>query len=575
MLSNDMHLSLSVPELWYEADLEAPNMAPMAAFHVAGVTCPAYPSWWRDITSTLRGDSRTWAPTCRTSTSSTRAAHPLARSSAPTGGDWQPIRYRAEVIHVRGGADVTVDVPLTRHGDTDTPIISSTFSGGETRSISLRWTIYDPKEVTFPLLAIDSASDWASMLSAVSGWGAPPQNLVYADDHGHIGYHAIGPIPVRGDMNNPAPLSPVPIDTAAPDAASHEWVGYIPFDQLPQAFDPPDGILVTANARVTPDGYRYPITLNWMAPYRTERIYKLLESRQGQSPAPPQPLGPADMLAIQTDVFSEVDQVIAQRLAYAIDHTTGPLKDDKKLRQAADLLRNWNGEVDANAAAPAIVDSARTAFWAMLLIPKLAPQVATQLANGADLSKDTSLSADVASTANLWRQYIWGESDTVAEKLITDTPARWLPAGYPNWQDFLAAVVKRGLLDGHAPRDLSAWRYGEAYPIDLEHPIFALSPVLESLAGRPTGTGRQPQSGDRTTIRQVDFSFGPSERFTTDLSDPDRTTLNLVLGESGNPASPWYMDQFDDWIHGRTYPMPFTNAATQSGITHRLTLTPQ
>ena len=583
MLSNDMHLSLSVPELWYEADLEAPNTAPLAAFHVAGVTLPGIP-----FVVTGHNDHVAWGFTNLGADvqdlyiEHTRGT-PTGAEFQTAGGDWQPIRYRAEVIHVRGGADVTVDVPLTRHGDTDTPIISSTFSGGETRSISLRWTIYDPKEVTFPLLAIDSASDWASMLSAVAGWGAPPQNLVYADDQGHIGYHAIGPIPVRGDMENPAPLSPVPIDTAAPDAASHEWVGYIPFDQLPQAFDPPDGILVTANARVTPEGYRYPITLNWMSPYRTERIYKLLEgnpgklleSGPGQIPALPQPLGPADMLAIQTDVFSEVDQVIAQRLAYAIDHTTGPLKDDKNLHQAADLLRDWNGEVDANAAAPAIVDSARAAFWAMLLIPKLAPQVATQLANGADLSKNTSLPADVASTANLWRQYIWGESDTVAEKLITDTPARWLPAGYPNWQDFLAAVVKRGLVDAHAPRDLRTWRYGEAYPIDLEHPIFALSPVLESLAGRPTGTGRQPQSGDRTTIRQVDFSFGPSERFTTDLSDPDRTTLNLVLGESGNPASPWYMDQFDDWLHGRTYPMPFTNAATQSGITHRLTLTPQ
>jgi len=575
MLSNDMHLSLGVPELWYEADLEAPNVAPMAAFHVAGVTLPGIP-----FVVTGHNDHVAWGFTNLGADvqdlyiEHTRGT-PNGAEFQTAGGDWQPIRYRAEVIHVRGGADVTIDVPLTRHGDTDTPIISSTFSGGETRSISLRWTIYDPKEVTFPLLAIDSASDWASMLSAVAGWGAPPQNLVYADDQGHIGYHAIGPIPVRGDMNNPAPLSPVPIDTAAPDAATHEWVGYIPFDQLPQAFDPPDGILVTANARVTPEGYRYPITLNWMSPYRTERIYKLLERNSAQTTSPSQPLIPADMLAIQTDVFSEVDQVIAQRLAYAIDHTTGPLKDDKKLHQAADLLRNWNGEVDANAAAPAIVDSARADFWAMLLIPKLAPQVATRLANGADISNDKSLPADVASNAKIWRQYIWGESDSVAEQLLTDTPARWLPAGYPNWQDFLAAVVKRGLLDAHAPRDLSTWRYGEAYPIDLEHPIFALSPVLEDLAGRPTGTGRQPQNGDRTTVRQVDFSFGPSERFTTDLRDPDRTTLNLVLGESGNPASPWYMDQFDDWLHGRTYPMPFTHAATQTGITHTLTLTPQ
>jgi penicillin amidase len=575
MLSNDIHLSLGVPELWYEADLEAPNTAPLAEFHAAGITLPGIP-----FIVAGHNDHVAWGFTVLGADvqdlyiEHTRGA-PTGAQFQTTSGDWQPIRYRPELIHVRGGADVTVDVPLTRHGDTDTPVVSSIFSGGETRTVSLRWTVYDPTQVNFPLLAMDSAGDWASMLSAVSKWGAPPLNLIYADDQGHIGYHAIGPIPVRGDMNNPAPLSPVPIDTAAPDAASHEWVGYIPFDQLPQVFDPPDGILVSANGRVTPDGYRYPITLNWMSPYRTERIYKILESGSGQTPAPPHPLTSADMLSIQTDVFSELDQVIAQRLAYAIDHTTGALKDDKQLHQAADLLRDWDGHVDASAAAPAIVESARADLWAMLLIPKLAPQVPAQIANGADLAKDKSLPADAKRTALLWQAYFWGERESVEEEIVTHTPARWLPAGYANWNDFLAAVVKTGLRDAHAPTDLSSWRYGNAFPIDLEHPIFALSPALRSLVGRPTGTGPQPQSGDRTTIRQVDASFGPSERFSIDFGDLDRTTLSLAVGQSGDPASPWYMDQFDDWLNGRTYALPFTPAAAQPTFAHSLTLTPQ
>jgi penicillin amidase len=575
MLSNDIHLSLSVPELWYEADLDAPNAAPLAEFHVAGITLPGIP-----FVVAGHNDHVAWGLTILGADvqdlyiEHTRGT-PNGAQFQTVAGDWQPIRYRPELIHVRGAADVTLDVPLTRHGDVDTPVVSSIFSGGETRTISLRWTVYDPTVVNFPLLAIDSASDWASMLSAVSTWGGPPVNLIYADDQGHIGYHAIGPVPVRGDMNNPAPLSPVPIDTAAPDAATHEWAGYIPFDQMPQAFDPPDGVLVSANGRVTSDGYRYPITLNWEAPYRTERIYKILESGPGQTPAPVHPLTSADMLAIQTDVFSELDQVIAQRLAYAIDHTSGALKDDKSLRQAADLLRNWDGNVDANAAAPAIVESARAALWPMLLVPKLAPQAAILLANGADLSKDKSLSPDEARAANLWQSYVWGERDSVEEEIVTHTPVRWLPATYPNWDDFLAAVVQRGLRDAHAPSDLGTWRFGNAFPIDLEHPIFARSPLLQSLVGMPTGTGPQPRSGDRSTVRQVDTSFGPSERFTTDFGDLDRTTLDLAVGQSGNPASPWYMDQFDDWLNGRTYALPFTPAATQPTITHTLTLTPQ
>jgi penicillin amidase len=575
MLSNDIHLSLSAPELWYEADLEAPNPAPLAAFHAAGITLPGMP-----FVVAGHNDHVAWGFTILGADvqdlyiEHTRGT-PTGAEFQTVGGDWKPVRYQAEVIHVRGGADVTLDVPLTRHGDCDTPIVSSIFSGGETRTVSLRWTVYDPTKVNFPLLAVDSASDWASMLDAAAGWGAPPVNLIYADDQGHIGYHAIGPVPVRGDMNNPAALSAVPIDTAAPDAASHEWVGYIPFDQLPQVLDPPGGILVTANGRVTPDGYRYPITLNWMAPYRTERIYKILESGPGQTPGPTHPLAPADMLAIQTDVFSELDRVIAQRLAYAIDHTSGALKNDKSLHQAADLLRNWNGQVDANSAAPAIVDAARAALWPMLLIPKLAPQAAAEVASGADLSKDKSLPADAARTANLWAAYVWGERDSVEEEIVTHTPARWLPPTYANWDDFLAAVVQRGLHDAHAPRDLSAWQYGKAFPLDLEHPIFGRSQLLQSVIGVPTGTGPEPDSGDLTTIKQVGPSFGPSDRFTTDLGGFDSTTLNLVLGQSGNPASPWYMDQFEDWLHARTYALPFTPAATRATITHTLTLTPQ
>ena len=91
----------------------------------------------------------------------------------------------------------------------------------------------------------------------------------------------------------------------------------------------------------------------------------------------------------------------------------------------------------------------------------------------------------------------------------------------------------------------------------------------------PTGTGPQAQSGDLTTVKQVGAAFGPSERFTTDLSNPDQTTLNIVLGQSGNPVSPWFMDQFQDWLHGRTYPMPFSPAAAQAATTHTLTLTPR
>jgi penicillin amidase len=327
-----------------------------------------------------------------------------------------------------------------------------------------------------------------------------------------------------------------------------------------------------------------------MAPYRTERIYKVLDPSPalaqesgatvplpaGGGFAPNHKLTPDDMLALQTDVFSELDQFIAQRLAYSIDHADGAFKDDKQLHQAADILRRWNGNVDATAAAPAIVNAARAAFWPMLLIPKLTPQFAELVVKGVDVSKGKDLPADAVDTANLWRLYKWGERASVEEELLMHTPARWLPPGFPTWENFLTAVVKRGLSDAHAPSNLNTWQQGKAFPLNIQHPILSrANPLEQRLLGVPTGTGPQPQSGDGTTVRQAGAAFGPSERFTTDMSDPDRTTLNIVLGQSGDPASLWFMDQFRAWLAGTSYALPFNQPSIQAATVHTLTLKPR
>lgn len=532
LLSNDMHLNHSVPGVWYEADLESGA----GNFHAAGVTLPGYP-----FVIVGHNDHIAWGFTnLGADVQDLYVEH--IRGTGPTAeyesadNTWYPLLHHREVIHVHNRSDVVLDVAATQHGDTATPLISTLFPK-EKRALSLRWTIYDPANITPSFFNIDSAIDWPSFITAFSTFGGPAQNVVYADEHGNIGYHAAGRIPIRGNISQPAPLAPVPTDALDP---THEWAGYIPFDQLPQTFDPAGGILATANARITPDNYPYPITLNWAAPYRNERIWKVLSSRDH--------LTPADMLALQTDVYSDLDHVIAQRLAYDIDHSA---TKDRRIRQAADILRKWNGNVDANASAPAIVDAARAALWPLLLNPHLGP-------NPGD-------------SAQL---YTWNEKPFAEEQLIMHTPARWLPARYANWDELLTAAVSSGLTEAHAPSDLTKWQYGKSHPVDIEHPLFSLSPLLKNLIGTPTGTGPQPQSGDTTTVKQVGRSFGPSERFTADLSDLDHSTLNIVLGQSGNPASPWFMDQWPAWYKGTTFLLPFTRPAIDATTTHTLTLTP-
>jgi penicillin amidase len=548
LLSNDMHLNHGVPGTWYEADLEAPT--PTGEFHVSGVSLPGSPFIIVGHNAHIAwGFTNLGATVQDLEIEHLRGTGATAEYETPAGA-WQPVLHQQEIIHVKGAKDVVLDILATQHGNLTTPIISGIFPS-EKRALSLNWTIYDPANLTAPFFAINSATGWPDLHAAFANWGGPSQNLVFADDQGHIGYHAVGKVPIRGSLSQPTPISPLPTDALD---TTQQWAGYIPFDQLPQAFDPPGGILATANSRVTPDNYLYPITLDWSAPYRNERIWKVLSSKDH--------LTPADMLALQTDVYSAVDHVIAQRLAYAIDHATTPaFTGDKRLHQAADLLRDWNGNVDADAAAPAIVDAARTALWPLLIDPQLKPE-----------PQPTSKSIRPFDPSQL---YIWGEKAYAEEWLIMHTPARWLPAKYHTWDDLLAAAVAEGLRNAHAPFNLAKWRYGDANPIDIEHPIFSQSPLLELLIGRPTGTGVHPQSGDHTTVKQVGRSFGPSERFTADLANLDHSTLNIVLGQSGDPASPWFMSQWPVWYHGTTLAMPFTNPAVDATTTHTLTLTPK
>ncbi|WP_158792478.1 penicillin acylase family protein [Granulicella sp. L60] len=557
LLSNDMHLAHGVPGIWYQADLEASTLT--GGLHVTGVSLPGVP-----FVIVGHNEHVAWGFTNLGATvqdvyiEHMRGAGSSAEYQAADGG-WRPVLHQQETIHVKGGKDVVLDVQATQHGAAVTPVLTGILPS-EKRTLSLRWTIYDPANVTPSFLAMDSAVDGSSLVNAFSTFGGPAQNLVYADDQGHIGYHAVGRIPIRGSVAAPAAISPVPSDALD---TTQEWVANIPYDKLPQAVDPPNGILATANARVTADDYPYPITLDWSAPYRNERIWKLLSER---SIATKDHLTPSDMLAIQTDVYSDLDHVIAERLAYAIDHASKPdFTHDKRLHQAADLLRDWNGSMDTDAAAPTIVSAARTALWPLLLDPQALPQPGQSQAEHASDTKPEDLAA----------LYTWSNKAYAEEWLIMHTPARWLSSRYSNWDDLLTAAVARGLVEGHAPHDLSTWRYGHIHTVDIEHPIYGQSALLQRLIGVPIGTGDQPQSGDGTTIKQVGHTFGPSERFTADFANFDDSTLNLVLGESSNPASPWFLDQWHAWYHGTTFSLPFSHAAVDAATTHTLTLTPR
>lgn len=508
LLSNDMHLGHQLPGVWYEVQLHSGD------FNVAGVSLPGLP-----FVVVGHNQRIAWGFTNLNPDVQDLFVEEFNSSGeyqTPTG--WRKPEIDHQVIHVKGQPDVALDVVVTRHG----PIVTNLLPAGEARKIALQWVIYDEQNIGIPLYDLNTAQNWEQFRYAFSQYATPSQNVVYADVDGHIGYQPMGRIPIRASGDGTVPVSGAD--------GKHDWVGYVPFDKLPSLYDPPSGIIATANSKITPDGYPYLLATQWYPPYRAVRIYQVLESANKK-------LSAADMLALQTDITSAYDRFFADRFVYAIDHSS---KASVRTHQAADIMRGFDGRMTADSVAPTIEIRARAALWKKLLEPKL----------GAD-----------------WDMYTWSESSVVLESMVQNQPARWLPPGCNNFNDLLTDAVDEALTE--APSDLKSWKYGTAFPVEINHPIFGGIPVLN----RWTGPGKLPQSGGGYTVKQVGRRFGPSERMTVDFSDLDKSTLNIVIGQSGQLLSPHYMDHWDAWYNNKSFVLPFSDPAIQSARAHELTLT--
>ena len=538
LLSNDPHIAHSVPSVWYMVHLEAPGM------DVSGVSLPGAPTVIIGHNQRIAWGMTNTGPDVQDLY--IEQLNPSNPGQYLHNGQWVDAEVRDEVIKVRGSGEDHLTVRVTRHG----PIISVERG----RALALSWTALQPRALQFPFVAVNQAQNWQEFTKAIRGFTGPEQNMVYADVDGNIGYYAPAWVPVRrsGDGSVPEP--------GATD--DYDWIGYVPFDDLPHAYNPASGIIATANSRVIPLGYPYYFTDDWAAPFRTARIFDLLEagtpgrqcgpapaaaasglSGAGQDPPPQRACFTVDdMLKIDMDIHPLDDAWLAPALVRAAaSHPPG----SDEARQAIDLLQHWNGEATADSPVPLICHDTMIALRERVLRPK----------TGDDLARRN-----------------WSLSTIFLEKVIDQHLTRWRPPGDADFDATLMASLDEGLkrigqrAKGHDP---AAWRWGDTIPLTFHHPLDALP-----IAGRFFDVGPFPQRGTANCVKATTPGAGPSMRMVVDFSDFDNSVQNLTLGESGEVSSPYYADQFQAWYTGQSFPMLFSDAAVDRGAVHRLRLEP-
>ncbi len=497
LVANDPHLEFAAPATWYQVHLEAPGL------NVTGVSLPGVPA-----VIVGHNDRIAWGVT---NLGFDVQDLYIEKLDPNTGrylyqGQQMQAQMERETIPVKGGKPVEFSQWVTRHG----PVIAR--EGKQT--LALRWTATEPASFQFMFLELNRARNWQEFTAALARFPGPGQNFVYGDVDGNIGYHATGHCPIRSGYDGS-----VPVDGSS---GQYEWTGYIPFEELPSFYNPPQGFIVTANQNPFPKNYKYPVHGQFAPQYRSNQIRALLAAHNG--------LKPQDMVVVEKDVYSAFSAYLARKMVTAFDHKK---PGDAVLRDAVDVLRPWNGQMEKGTAAPMLVTLAYQQFR-------------RRVAEAASPGKGEVYSEEMA--------------PAVVQLILEMDSKGW----FADQDAVLMASLKDAIDEGSKMQGSSVrrWDYGTYNELEIKQPVGSQLPLV----GRYFNIGPVKMSGSSTTVKQTTRRLGPSMRFVADTSDWDKSLNNLTIGESGEILSSHYKDQWDAYWEGRSFPMQFKNVDAKSTL---------
>src|SRR3990172_8509546 len=537
ILANDPHLGIQMPSIWYEIGLHCDPVGPECPIEVVGSSFAGAPGVIIGHNARIAWGVTNLGPDVQDLF--IEHINPDNPNQYEYQGQWLDMELVREEILVDGEEEpVVLFARITRHG----PIINDVLEGAEEdwsygwQPLALSWTALQPGTLMRSVMLLDRAVNWDEFRGALSYWDVPSQNFVYADVDGNIGYQSPGRIPIRANGDG---SMPVPGWTG-----EYEWTGTIPFSELPRAFNPPEGYIVTANNAVVASDFPHFLGMDWDPGYRALRIVSLIEA----DPA----LSVADMQAIQMDSTPVWANNI---LPYVLELST----PDARLSEAIGALRGWDGRASRDSAGAALFE----AFRLHLIQETFSDDLGAHLLRRSQGNLMVSLANLMPEPGSPW-------FDNRYTPEVEDRDATLLAA--------LEAAVND--LSGRFGNNMARWRWGDLHGATFENQSLGQSGILpiELIFNR----GPVEADGTIATVNNTGYDANepysvvtvPSYRQVVDLADFNRSVSIHTTGQSGHPFQAHYDDMIPMWRDGRYHSMLWARSAIEASAEAHLALTP-
>ncbi len=529
LMANDMHLGLFAPGIWYQM-----HQVVDGKVNVTGVAVPGQP-----FIIAGHNDRIAWGMTNVMVDDLDFYAEKLNEDSTKYwfDGAWKDFDIHHETIKTKEGDSLKVDLKFTHRG----PMVNR-FKKEKETPLSIRWLGNEMSNEIRSVYLLNHAKNWGDFRNACSTFTSVSQNIVYADVDGNIGLQCSAGLPIREGSG---------IEIYPGDSSKYDWKGLVPFEELPYEFNPERGYVSSANNKTVSDDYPHYISYWFATPSRIDRIREMLEAKEK--------LGVEDFKAMHSDVKSKTAERMTLVFLRALQQQSSYSDTEKA---ALKKFAGWDYQLTRESQAASIFEVLYRKSMLNMVKDNLSPELFKGIKGQKVLLE------------NLLMNILENKDSEWVDNL--ETPEK------ESFDDIVVQSFKETVdeLSEQLGTDVEQWQWGKIHSFSLNHPL-GVVPALNKILKLNRGPFEVP--GSYHTVCPYSYSFnnlykathGASERHIFDTKDWDNSQTIIPTGTSGIPASPFYLDQTDMYIHNQYHNDPFNRPAVENADSFKMKLTPQ